>query len=401
MDKLFEKEKAYIDNPKWNNMISRQNSLYTRNNNLRSEFERDYTRIINCNAYKRLKHKTQVFFRPKSDHICTRVEHVTLVEAISYTIAKNLGLNTELTKAISAGHDLGHSPFGHAGEKILSEISQRDLGKSFWHEQNGLNLMDDIELLEDLDENSQNVNLTYAVRDGIISHCGEIDENSIKPRDEYIDLNEYKSPNEYMPYTWEGCVVKISDKISYLCRDIDDAIRLHILDNDLEDLYDIIQYPKNEKINNTTIVNNLIFDLYKNSSPEKGLCFSDEAFTLVNNIKKFNYEKIYLSKRLHKSTKYFSLVINEIYELLKSAYDGENTLNRLNKLKKFYPVLIDNFIEWIKCYWSLTDRSKTNLKNKIVFDINNEKDYFKAIIYFISGMTDNFAIDMYMETISF
>ena len=98
-----------------------------------------------------------------------------------------MGLNVELTRAIAIAHDIGHSPFGHQGEKILSEISKRDLGKTFWHEKNGLEFVDKIELLEDKSKNMQNLNLTYAVRDGIISHCGEIDENKLKPRDEYID----------------------------------------------------------------------------------------------------------------------------------------------------------------------------------------------------------------------
>lgn len=401
MEHLFKSEIANRNNPKWEKMISREMPLYTRNNSLRSEFERDYTRIINSNAYKRLKHKTQVFFRPKSDHICTRSEHVALVGSISYTIAKTLGLNTELTRAISVGHDLGHSPFGHAGERILSNISKKELGETFWHEKNGINMMDNIELLEDLDMNMQNINLTYAVRDGIISHCGEIDENGIKPRDEAIDLYDYKYPNQYNPYTWEGCVVKVADKISYICRDIEDAIRLNILDNSLEDLYDMLHYDKNKKINNTTIVNNLIFDLCQNSTPEKGLCFSDESFDLINNIKKFNYEKIYLSDRLNKSAQYFSLVINSLYDLLKRAYAGKDTLNNLKKLEEPFPILIKNFISWISCYWDLTDRDGTNLKNKVVFNMDNEKDYYRAIIYFISGMTDNFAIDMYMESISF
>ena len=401
MGKLFENVKADENNSKWENIISRQEPLYVRNNNLRSEFERDYTRIIHCNGYKRLKHKTQVFFRPKSDHICTRSEHVTLVESISHTLANNLGLNTELTKAIATSHDIGHSPFGHAGEKILSEISKRDLNCTFWHERNGIYMLDNIELLENLDLNLQNMNLTYAVRDGIISHCGEIDENSLKPRDEFIDLYDYTYPNQYSPYTWEGCVVKVSDKISYICRDIEDAITLHILDDHLDDLYDLLRLPKGQKINNTTIVNTLIYDLYQNSTPEKGLCFSQDNFELLNNIKRFNYEKIYLSERLNKSLKYFSLILNELYNTLKSAYGGANTLQKLDDLKKFYPTLATSFINWISNYWNLTDRSNTNLQNNVIYDMNNEKDYYKAIISFISGMTDNFAIDTYMETISF
>ena len=99
------------NNPKWENVISRLATLETRKNDIRSPFDRDYTRIIHSTAYRRLKHKTQVFFSPENDHICTRIEHVTHVESISYTIASYLGLNTELTKAISVAHDLGHSPF--------------------------------------------------------------------------------------------------------------------------------------------------------------------------------------------------------------------------------------------------------------------------------------------------
>jgi dGTPase len=391
MNNQFNKYRAYNENPKWEHMISRCEPLYSRNNNLRSEFQRDHTRILNTNAYKRMKHKTQVFFQPKSDHICTRGEHVNLVDSISYTISNYLGLNTELTRAIAISHDIGHSPFGHAGEKILSEISQRDLGTSFWHEQNGLNMVDNVELLEDLDMNMRNLNLTYAVRDGIISHCGEVDENTLKPRDEYIDLNNYTKPNQYAPFTWEGCVL----------RDIKDAIELHIIDNDLEELYKRLNMKNSAVINNTTIVNNLIYDICTNSTPEKGLYLSADNLHILNTIKQFNYEKIYLNERIIKSHKYFSLVLNELYNILKDAYDGENTLLSLNKMHRFYPALIDSFTNWISSYWDITDRTNTNLKNKVIVNIKNEKEYYKAIIYYLSGMTDNFAINTYMQIIRF
>lgn len=390
--KKFEKYSANENNPNWNKIISRESPLYNRNNFMRSEFERDYTRIIHSTAYRRLKHKTQVFFSPENDHICTRIEHVTHVESISYTIAKNLGLNTELTKAIAVSHDVGHSPFGHEGEKILSEISNRDLGISFWHEKNGLELVDNIELLEDTERFKQNLDLTYAVRDGIISHCGEIDENCLKPRKEFIDLNDYKFPNQYAPYTWEGCVVKISDKISYLCRDIEDAITLKIF-KDIPGEEDII--------NNTNLINNLIYDLCENSSPEKGLCLSENALNLMNRIKAFNYKYIYASDRIKPSTRYFRVVINEIYNLLKSMYDGQNTLNKLNDVSDIYPNLCKGFINFITDYYDFDNRENLRLKNKVLFSIDNEKDFYKAIIYYISGMTDNFAIEIYNEIIHF
>ena len=400
--KKFENLSANINNPNWENIIKRGNPLYSRNNDLRSDFERDYTRIIHSTAFRRLKHKTQVFFSPENDHICTRIEHVMHVDSISYTIANYLGLNTQLTKAISVAHDLGHSPFGHSGEKILSKISEQDLGCTFWHEKNGLDYVDYIELLEDNQKYLQNLNLTYAVRDGIISHCGEIDENGLKPRKEFIDLSTYSYPNEYAPYTWEACVVKISDKISYIGRDIEDAITLGILDNHLDDLYKLIHNAdvKNE-INNTIIINYLVSDLCENSSPEKGLCFSDEAFSLLNQIKQFNYDNIYNSNRILPSNRYFELVISEIYNTLKNTYDGNNTLNNLNVLSKSFPKLSKSFISFINNYYDFGNRDNLRLKNKLIFNIENPNDYYKCILYYISGMTDNFAIEIYNEIISF
>lgn len=400
--KKFTNYASTPENKNWKNIIKRETPLYERNNDIRDEFQRDYTRIIHCNAYRRLKHKTQVFFSPENDHICTRIEHVTHVESISYTIAKYLGLNTELTKAISVAHDLGHSAFGHAGEKILSEISMRDLGFPFWHEQNGLNFVDNIELLEDNNKYMQNLNLTYAVRDGIISHCGEIDENYIKPRNEFIDLNEYSHPNQYSPYTWEACVVKISDKISYICRDIEDAITLGILDEHLDELYNLLNVDSNkEPINNTIIINTLIKDLCENSSPDKGLHFSEKSLNLMNKIKAFNYKNIYSSERIKPSNRFFSLVINEIYNLLKSTYDGTNTLKNLNKLEKTYPKLYDSFSSFIYNYYDFKNRNILKLKNKVLFSIDNPSDFYKSIIYYIAGMTDNFAIEIYNEIINF
>ena len=386
-------EAANENNPKWENMNKRQKPIYSRDNDVRTEFERDYTRVVHSSAYRRMKHKTQVYFSPQNDHICTRAEHTTHVESISYTIAKYLGLNTELTKAISTAHDLGHSPFGHQGEHILSTLSKRDIGETFWHEKNGVNMVDKVELLEDHNGKLQNLNLTYAVRDGIISHCGEIDQNNLKPRNEYIDLDEYCYPNQYAPYTWEGCVVKIADKISYLGRDIIDAITLGILDKDLKELYKILNYSKSSIINNTNIISNLIYDLCKNSSIEKGICFSDEMFEIVNKLKKFNYEKIYLSDKLKKSTSYFELVLTNIYELLKLTYNEEE------KAKRICSELVEDFKNWLSNYWNL-ERSYIN-KNDVIFDVENEKEYCRAIIYYISGMTDNYAIETYNKIIGF
>ncbi|MCI8655390.1 MAG: HD domain-containing protein [Clostridia bacterium] len=400
MKNLFLEEAANEKNPKWEKMISREQPLYQKKYDVRSEFERDYNRVIFSTAYRRLKHKTQVFYSPIIDHISTRFEHVKYVESISYTMAKYMGLNTELTKVIANAHDLGHGPFGHRGEKILSEISTIDIGKRFWHEKNGLEMVEKIELLRDNENKKQNLNLTYAVRDGIISHCGEIDENTLKPRDEYIELKDYIKPNQYAPYTWEGCIVKIADKISYIGRDIEDAINLGIIDkSELKELYKMLNYKDEQELNNTIIINTLVYDLCENSSPQKGLCFSDEGLNLLNTIKKFNYKKIYNSELLNPSQRFFKIVINEIYNTLKSTYNGEKTLENINKLEKYYKTLIPNFKKWLTEYISSENREE--LKNKILFDLKNPTDFYEAIIYYISGMTDNFAIDMYNEIIEY
>ena len=389
MEEKFKEYSATPNNPNWEKIIKREKEIYKRENDMRSEFERDYTRILHCNAYRRLKHKTQVFFSPENDHVCTRIEHVMHVESVSYTIAKYFGLNTELTKAIATGHDIGHSPFGHAGERILSEISQKEIGETFWHERNGMEYVDKIELLQDMNQNWQNLNLTYAVRDGIISHCGEIDENCLKPREEYINLYDYEYPNQYAPYTWEGCVVKIADKISYLGRDIEDAITLGILDEKLEELYKILK--QKEVINNTVIINHLIGDLCENSSPEKGLCFSEGTFKMLKEIKEFNYKYIYKAERLKPSARYFNIIINEIYSTIKNNYGKKD--------KSVNPEVIESFEKWLSNYWNLK-RNDAN-KNDVIFDMKDERDFCKAIIYYISGMTDNFAIETYNKIVGF
>ena len=401
MKNSFLSVSASPNNSNWELLISRERNLSKKDTDIRSEFERDTNRIIHSDAYKRLKHKTQVFFSPSSDHVCTRIEHVNHVESISYSIANYLGLNTELTRAIAMAHDLGHAPFGHQGERILSKISEEDIGVSFWHEKNGLNVVDNIELLENPDGLLDNLNLTYAVRDGIISHCGEVDEHSIVPRKEYVDLNNYTHPNQFQPITWEACVVKIADKISYIIRDIEDAIKLHLLDKHLDELYELLQYDKSKKINNSNVINRLVYDICESSSPEKGITLSSDGLKLLDGIKKFNYEYIYNNPRPRNSSAYFELIITQIYKILKSAYSENGIVENLFKLKIYYPQLVENFEEWLYKYWNLTDRESTNLTNKIIFDSNNEKDYYRAIIYYISGMTDNFAINTYMEIIGF
>ena len=390
------------------NATLREKKLYTRSNDMRSEFERDYTRILHSLAYRRLKHKTQVFFNTQNDHICTRMEHVSHVESVSYVIAKSLGLNYELTRSIATAHDLGHAPFGHEGEKVIKKILKENLNCSFWHEKNGLKVVDKLELLQDNKGNLSNLNLTYAVRDGIVCHCGEVDENGIFPREDFIDLNSITNPGQIQPYTWEGCVVKISDKIAYLGRDIEDALLLKIISrDDLRDVYELGHKHGQKTVNTSVIMHELMVDLIENSSVENGICFSYEKQNFIDSIKKFNYEKIYNSEKFSYYKKYANLVINSIFEELLKYYDKENTINNLQAdIDKKYRFVLSDFKGWIikYCDTSIFDTRylKNSLNNEKVYGtLDNEDVYKEAIIDYISCMTDAYAIKCFNELISF
>ncbi len=399
MENILEKYAAGPANPKWKEIIHRESELYRQEGDMRSPFLRDYTRIIHSAAYRRLRNKTQVFFSPQSDHICTRIEHVNHVESISYTIAKYLGLNTELTRAISVAHDLGHPPFGHKGEKFLSKISEKHIGEKFWHEQNGLWAVDSIELLEDYDKRRRNLDLTYAVRDGIISHCGEVSEDGIRPREHAIDLGGFKRPNQFSPFTYEACVVKISDKISYIGRDMEDAMHLGILTSEqIEDLQNNLSEVLGEKINNTVLINRFISNICENSSPERGIALSKELKDAMDIMNEFNLKNIYRCERVEYSDRFFELVLDQIFSLLAGAFNYGKTYEELEKIARYYPNMVKQFCDWLERY---TDSKRETYLNRTIFDITKERDYKKAIITYMSGMTDKFAIDTYNEIISF
>ncbi len=402
MMKKFENEAMFQENPKWKEAIHRAEKLYDPiygDAPMRSEFDRDYTRVINCNGYRRLKHKTQVFFAPKNDHICTRIEHVNLVDSISNTIANYLGLNTELTKAIAVVHDIGHSPFGHQGEKILSEIAQREYGEKFWHGWNGLNFVENVELLRDVAGIKRNLNLTYAVRDGILGHCGNPTTSGQKPRDEVIDLSKFTYSNEYAPFTWEACVVKIADNISYLGRDLEDAKEMKLLnDRDLQNIDKAIEHIR---INNTSIIGYLTGDLCQNSNLEDGLRFSKEAYDTMKKIRNFNNEKIYKNDKIQPTIRYFTVLMNEIFYTLKNEYNGTATIKNIRKMKRYYPVLSEEFSSWLEVYSNSDGRDGQKYFNKIVYDLNDIKNYCRAIIDYMSGMTDQYIVRIYNEIVSF
>lgn len=393
--------------PEYELAVQRCEDIYQRRYDLRSDFARDYTRIIFSQAYRRLKHKTQVFFAVEDDHVCTRSEHVNLVESISYTIAHQLGLNTELTKAIAVGHDLGHAPFGHGGETILTDIAKsHDLDK-FWHEKNSLHFVDHIELLEDNNHYQHNLNLTYAVRDGIISHCGEMNQKYIQRRKEYINLNDYQYAGQYNPWTYEGCVVKMADKIAYLARDIEDALRLNVLtQSQIDELRTQLNQMGNYQfhaINNGSVVNYFIHDVVENSCVEKGIGLSQEAFDKMKFIMKFNYQNIYLIKRVQVHEKYVSLILHSIFDFL---YDYKNHNDFIKDLKqdlKQYPKLIGHYLAWLEKYAVIDNYSrKKEYHNHVVYDfIHDSQAFEKSIIDYLAGMSDAFIIQLFNELISF
>lgn len=401
--KKFEEVAMNENNPKWENSIKREAILYNPvfgKGNMRTEFDRDYTRTINCNAYRRLKHKTQVFFAPKNDHICTRIEHVNLVESISHTIASYLGLNIDLTKAIAVAHDIGHSPFGHQGERILSTISEREYKEKFWHARNGVHFVDDLELLKDYNGIKKNLDLTYAVRDGIISHSGEPDKNGLKPRDKVIDLKkEFKRSGEFNPYTWEGCVVKLADNISYMGRDIEDAIQMNLLTEKEVAKFD--KMLENVKITNSNIINYLVVDLCENSSIEEGLKFSAEAQETMTKIKIFNNENIYKHDKIQPTIRYFTVLINEIFYALRNEYNGKSTIKNLHKMQRYYPVLASEFAGWLSNYALTEDRNEKEYDNKIIYNLDKLEDYNRAIVDYMSGMTDFYIVQIYNELINY
>lgn len=338
-----------------------------REEDIRGSYYRDTTAIIHSSPFRRLKHKTQVFYAPSNDHICTRMEHVLHVASIASTICRPLGLDTELAWAIGMGHDLGHTPFGHTGEKIISSLSVERGLPPFEHEINSLRAVDF------LSNNGSGLNLTYAVRDGIVSHNGESLNKRIIPTFKKKDMKSLASRSGLIPATYEGVVVRFSDTIAYLGRDFEDASRLGIVNSD--DLPEIV---KNRLgTTNSKIITALVNDLIQGADEDNGIGFSDYVFEAVESFSEFNYQKIYRSKIMNGYTEYFSRLINLIIDYLEKLYSSfgleeEGYLEERNMLaagfyshmKEMYPVYME----------------KEGSDRRMIMD-------------YVAGMTDNFCLD--------
>ena len=227
-----------------------------RENDVRTCFQRDTDRIVHCKAFRRLMHKTQVFLSPEGDHYRTRLTHTLEVTRISRTITQALGLNEDLAEAIAMGHDLGHTPFGHAGEDALT----RCMGTPFRHNEQSLRVVDVLE------RGGQGLNLTYEVRMGILGHTGD-----------------------RIPETLEGQVVRRADQIAYVNHDIDDAIRAGILsDEDLpKDILRILGHDHSQR------VNTLVCDAILTSREAGAVCLSPEVDMALKDLRAFMFERVY------------------------------------------------------------------------------------------------------------
>lgn len=278
----------------------------------RQNFSLDTDRILHSLAYSRYIDKTQVFYLIKNDHITHRVLHVQLVSKISRTIGRLLRLNEDLIEAISLGHDIGHAPFGHDGEKFLSDLSLH-YGLGYF-----LHNLQSVRALEKIEKKGKGWNLTLQVLDGILCHDGELHSQALHPdkgknfqkiNKEIKEKEDNPSINLY-PMTMEGCVVRMADTISYIGRDIEDAIRLGLIKRD-----DIPEYCR--RIlgeTNGTIVYSLVEDLVINSLNKPYICFSEEVGDALNRLKEFNTKNIYTSNMPWKQTLKIELMFKLLFE---------------------------------------------------------------------------------------
>jgi len=299
---------------------------------LRTDFMRDRDRIIHSKVFRRLKHKTQVFLAPVGDHYRTRLTHTLDVSQIARTIAKGLRLNEALTEAIALGHDLGHTPFGHAGEKVLNKL----VPGGFTHQEQSLMVVDFLE------NDGRGLNLTYEVRDGIVKHSKGLD--IILPDD----------PEKKLALTLEGRIVRLADIVAYINHDLDDAIRAGIIINDdiPEKCFKILGNSHSERIGR--MVKDIINTTLKKDDGYLGI--SDFILDGMNDLRGFLFERVYHSEQIKRDFDKARKIIRELY---------------------FWFLENDDFMN-----------SEDIYKDRI---ISRER----MVANFIAGMTDDYALDTY------
>lgn len=333
---------------------------------LRSETTIDIERIINCPFYNRYQDKTQVFSFYKNDDISHRAIHVQLVSHIARNIGSVLGLNTGLIEAIALGHDIGHTPFGHAGERILNEIYNEKTGRYFAHNIHSARVLDTI----------YPSNLSLQTLSGIIGHNGEAEKSEYVPRSMesfadfdaemekcYLDIHYNK---KLMPSTLEGCVVRVCDMIAYLGKDRQDAVRAKIISSEYE-----FEDTKIGRVN-SEIINNLVVNLIENSYGKDRIMLDKEHFEALSQVKKRNYEMIYGNEEVEKH--YDATIKPMMFELYnKLLFDLESGDTSSTIFKHHIEML-----EKLK-------RKKSYL----------EEDKHQIVVDYIASMTDDYFVDLH------
>ena len=336
--------------------------------NIRPVFFHDTDKIMHSRAYSRYIDKTQVFCLFENDHITHRVLHVQLVSKIGRVIGRCLRLNEDLIEAVALGHDLGHVPYGHDGERMLHKLCSSNGIGCFYHNAQSARL------LMELEEKGKGLNLSLQVLDGILAHNGERTSAKYEPNygktweifeEEYKKCFEVENYSEkIVPMTLEGCVVRISDVIGYIGRDIEDAIRLKVIRS--------TDIPREVRrtlgSSNDKIINTLVLDLIRNSYDKNYLAFSDDVFKALNDLLKFNIEFIYTNPAINTQVQ----KIENMYEQLFGRYcqDSENNSQ-------------DSSI-----YDFIHDMDDIYLQNT---------DDKRMVIDYIAGMTDDFFYNQYQE----
>lgn len=344
--------------------------LLDEEDDMRPDFFKDIDRIIHSLGYTRYIDKTQVFSFIQNDHITHRVLHVQLVAKIARTIGRSLNLNEDLIEAIALGHDIGHTPFGHTGEKFLNDICKREGIGYFCHNAQSVRVLKDLE----------NLNITVQTLDGILAHNGEILQNVYKPdfaktEEQFIeDLDNVFNVENYSKkvksMTLEGCVVRISDIIAYIGRDIEDAIIVGAIKRS-----DIPYYITRVLGNtNSKIVDTLVKDIIINSQEKRHIELSKEVFEALMELKHWNSKNIYESEITTANNNVLKNLFNNLFD---AYFEKINSINYLAKIE------IDEY---------------TEQSDKVFYDFLNHKtreylentDKRRIIIDYIAGQTDKF-----------
>ncbi|MDF2865609.1 MAG: metal-dependent phosphohydrolase sub domain [Clostridia bacterium] len=337
---------------------------------IRTVFARDIDKIVHSSAYTRYMGKTQVYSLD-IDNISRRSTHVQFVSRTARTISRALGLNEDLCEAIALGHDIGHVPFGHTGEKILNEISLEKTGKVFAHN------VQSVRTLMNLENNGRGINISLQVLDGIMCHNGEFVSNEYRPLnktkesflEEYTSLYENENNiTKLRPMTLEGCIVRLSDIIAYVGKDIEDAesIKTFSKDKISKEIVEVVGST------NKDIMNNIILDVIYNSYNKPYIAMSEKMYDVVKKLKKFNYDNIYINANTDENLKLYREMFTKLFDVYLKAIKEKTQENDILKL-------------------FLNDMNSEYLEN------NSDE---RKVIDYIAGMTDKYMYSQYKKYVN-